>query len=185
MDNRPLWSTGFIGVLLTQFLGSFNDNMLRWLSVCVGEQFGKLSGTMNEEALASWKTLMLVLGGVSFTLPYLFLMPLAGSLADRFSKRSVMVTMKVAEIAIMFFAVTMIAKGQIWFMFLSVGLMGAQSALFGPSRFGLVCLDATLSLFVSLACEGTGVEGIRRAPLTPSAGRSFYDTVFTESAGHF
>ena len=135
-DPRPLWSAGFIGVLLTQFLGSFNDNLLRWLSVCVGEQFGRLSGTMSAEQEASWKTLMLVLGGVSFTLPYLFLMPLAGSLADRFSKRSVMVTMKVIEIIIMFFAVTVIVNGQIWFMFAAVGLMGAQSALFGPSRFG-------------------------------------------------
>jgi acyl-[acyl-carrier-protein]-phospholipid O-acyltransferase / long-chain-fatty-acid--[acyl-carrier-protein] ligase len=133
--DRPLWNAGYIGVLLTQFLGSFNDNLLRWLSVCVAEQIGLLGGLKGEEA-ASWKTLMLVLGGVSFTLPYLFLMPLSGSLADRFSKRSVMVVMKVAEILIMCFAVTMIVQGHVWMMFLSVGLMGAQSALFGPSRFG-------------------------------------------------
>ncbi len=134
-DHRPLWSAGFIGVLLTQFLGSFNDNLLRWLSVCVAEQIGLLGG-LTGEAADSWKTLMLVLGGVSFTLPYLFLMPLSGSMADRFSKRSVMVTMKVAEIVIMGFAVLMIVQGHVWMMFVSVGLMGAQSALFGPSRFG-------------------------------------------------
>ena len=133
--DRPLWSVGYIGVLLTQFLGSFNDNLLRWLSVCVAEQIGLLGG-LEGEAADSWKTLMLVLGGVSFTLPYLFLMPLSGSLADRYSKRSVMVVMKVAEILIMFFAVTVIVQGHVWLMFLSVGLMGAQSALFGPSRFG-------------------------------------------------
>ncbi len=73
---------------------------------------------------------------MAFTLPYLFLMPLAGSLADRYSKRSVMIVMKILEIVIMLFAVTMIVQGQITLMFLSVGLMGAQSALFGPSRFG-------------------------------------------------
>ena len=135
LDDRPLWSAGYIGVLLTQFLGSFNDNLLRWLSVCVAEQIGLLRG-LTGEAADSWKTLMLVLGGVSFTLPYLFLMPLSGSLADRFSKRSVMVVMKVAEIVIMCYAVAMIIQGHVWPMFLSVGLMGAQSALFGPSRFG-------------------------------------------------
>ncbi len=135
-DRRGLWSVGFVGVLLTQFLGSFNDNLLRWLSVCVGEQIGHLSGTMNKEQEASWKTLMLVLGGVAFTLPYLFLMPLAGSLADRFSKRSVMIVMKVVEIIVMTFAVVVMMQGYVWLMFLAVGLMGAQSALFGPSRFG-------------------------------------------------
>lgn len=134
--RNTLWSMGFAGVFLTQFLGSFNDNLLRWLSVCVGEQFGKLSGTLSQSQEASWKTLMLVLGGVSFTIPYLFLMPLAGSLADRFSKRSVMVTMKVLEIVIMVFATMVMMQGHVALMFLSVGMMGAQSALFGPSRFG-------------------------------------------------
>ena len=82
---RPLWTAGFFGVLATQFLGTFNDNLLRWLSVCVGERIGNLSEPMNAAQQESWKTLMLVLGGVAFTIPYLFLMPLAGSLADRFS----------------------------------------------------------------------------------------------------
>jgi acyl-[acyl-carrier-protein]-phospholipid O-acyltransferase/long-chain-fatty-acid--[acyl-carrier-protein] ligase len=136
-DHKGLWTPGFIGVLLTQFLGSFNDNLLRWLSVNVGVQIGKLSSPgMSATELLAWKTKMLTLGGVAFTLPYLFLMPLAGSLADRYSKRSVMIVMKVLEIVIMLFAVTMIVQGQITMMFISVGLMGAQSALFGPSRFG-------------------------------------------------
>ena len=136
VTRRPLWTAGFFGVLATQFLGTFNDNLLRWLSVCVGERIGNLSEPMNAAQEESWKTLMLVLGGVAFTIPYLFLMPLAGSLADRFSKRSVMITMKVAEVIIMTFAVWVMAHGNVTLMFVSVGLMGAQSALFGPSRFG-------------------------------------------------
>ena len=136
-DHRGLWTPGFIGVFLTQFLGSFNDNLLRWLSVNVGVQIGKLSTpAMTAAELVAWKTKMLTLGGVAFTLPYLFLMPLAGSLADRYSKRSVMIVMKILEIVIMLFAVTVISQGQVWLMFVAVGLMGAQSALFGPSRFG-------------------------------------------------
>ena len=51
--DRPLWSVGYIGVLLTQFLGSFNDNLLRWLSVCVAEQIGLLRG-LEGEAADSW-----------------------------------------------------------------------------------------------------------------------------------
>ena len=42
-DHKGLWTPGFLGVLLTQFLGSFNDNLLRWLSVNVGVQIGKRS----------------------------------------------------------------------------------------------------------------------------------------------
>lgn len=135
-DERGLWSTGFIGVLLTQFLGSFNDNLLRWLSVNLGAQIGTLASQMTAAEQKEWKTLILTLGGVAFTLPYLFLMPLAGSLADRYSKRNVMVVMKILEIVIMLFAITVMVQGHIWLMMTAVGLMGAQSALFGPSRFG-------------------------------------------------
>lgn len=135
-DHRGLWTPGFVGVLLTQFLGSFNDNLLRWFSVNVGIKIVELSSQLDATQLAARKTLFITLGGVAFTLPYLFLMPLAGSLADRYSKRTVMNTMKVFEIIIMLLAVTVISQGYVWLMFLAVGLMGAQSALFGPSRFG-------------------------------------------------
>ncbi len=171
-----MWSKGFIGVLATQFLGTFNDNLLRWLSVCVGEQIYRLSFTMNKAEQESSKTLMLVLGGVAFTLPYLFLMPLAGSLADRFSKRSVMVTMKVVEVIIMTFAVLVIAQGHVTLMFIAVGLMGAQSALFGPSRFGSMP-EILPSEHLSEGNGYTGLATVVACALGAAAGFRMYGVI--------
>ena len=64
-------STGYTGLLLTQFLGAFNDNMFRWLVVPIGQQI------LPSENAA---TLSLALGGICFTIPYLILVATAGSL---------------------------------------------------------------------------------------------------------
>jgi acyl-[acyl-carrier-protein]-phospholipid O-acyltransferase/long-chain-fatty-acid--[acyl-carrier-protein] ligase len=120
-------STGYIGLLLTQFLGAFNDNMFRWLVVPIGQKILPVDNAA---------TLSLVLGGVCFTIPYLLLVATSGSLADRYSKRSVIVGCKVAEIAIMLLGTVAIATLNPWFLFAVVTLMGAQSALFGPAKFG-------------------------------------------------
>ena len=120
-------SVGFVALLLTQFLGAFNDNMFRWLVVPIGQRI--LPGENAD-------TLSLVAGGVCFTLPYLFLAATSGSLADRFSKRTIIIGCKLAEIGIMLLGTVAVLSGNAWFLFLVVVLMGAQSALFGPAKFG-------------------------------------------------
>lgn len=120
-----LASASFVGLLVTQFLGSMNDNMFRWLAVPIAkETFG---------AAAS-----LSLGAICFTLPYLLLASHAGYLADRYSKRTVIVWCKVAEIVLMIFGVMAIYFGNVYLMFLCVSLMGAQSALFSPAKYGII-----------------------------------------------
>ncbi|MBX3437701.1 MAG: hypothetical protein KF861_09435, partial [Planctomycetaceae bacterium] len=57
-----LRSRSFVGLVLTQLLGAFNDNMLRWLVVPIAQQIPEMTpGTA------------LALGGACFTLPYLLL----------------------------------------------------------------------------------------------------------------
>ncbi|HVJ86700.1 MAG TPA: acyl-[ACP]--phospholipid O-acyltransferase [Caulifigura sp.] len=143
-------SSSFIGLALTQFLGAFNDNMFRWLAVPIGQR------TMDP-------TQALVLGGVLFTLPYLLLAPLSGSLADRLRKRTVIVWCKVAEIVLVGLGVVAIATSQLWLLFALVFLLGAQSALFGPAKFGsLPEILAPESL-----SKGNGILGL--ATVTASA----------------
>jgi len=122
-EERGLRSAGFLGLVVTQFLGALNDNMFRWLVVPIAQI------TMGDaEALA--------LGLACFTIPYLLLAPLAGHLADSQRKRSVIVWCKVAEIVLMLAGLIVLATGQTPAMFLVVALMGAQSALFAPAKFG-------------------------------------------------
>ena len=116
-------SRSFLGLLSTQLLGTLNDNMFRWFAIKSAQE--KLG---NAEAL--------ILGIAVFTLPYLLLAVYAGFLADRFSKRSVIVWCKVAEIVIMMLGITAVISGNFYFLFGVVFLMGAQSALFTPSKYG-------------------------------------------------
>lgn len=129
LEQRPggptLWSSSFLGLVLTQFLGAFNDNMIRWLAVPIAQ---KEIG--DERAIA--------VGAVCLTFPFLLLTPMAGWLADRFPKRKVIVACKFAEIVLMVLATFAILHGNAVWLFALVSLMGAQSALFGPSKFGSI-----------------------------------------------
>ncbi len=179
-----LTSRSYIALAVTQFLGAFNDNMFRWLAVPIGQMSPQLGVTG-----------ALVLGGVCFTLPYLLLAPLAGSLADRFSKRTVIIACKVAEIVLMLLGVAAIVSGNLWFLFGIVTLMGSQSALFAPAKcgslpemltprwlsagngvMGMVTVVASALgtvagfwLFVQIEPGLSGVEGESLAALVPAA----------------
>ena len=109
-------------------MGAMNDNMFRWLVVPIGKDI------VGPEKAA----VALSVGLACFVLPYIFLATYAGYLADRFSKRNVIVGCKVAEVLIMGLGVAAILIGDIYIMFVLVALMRTQSALFGPSKFGSI-----------------------------------------------
>ncbi|HEX6960487.1 MAG TPA: MFS transporter [Lacipirellula sp.] len=125
--QRSLLSTSFLGLLATQLLGATNDNILRWLVIGIGKDYADVNVSF-----------LLAMGTAVFVLPYILLAAPAGYLADRFSKRQVIVYCKVGEAAIMALAIVGILYGHVWFMMLVLGLAGAQAALFGPSKLGSI-----------------------------------------------
>ena len=103
-DGRGgVFSLSFLALVATQFFVSLNDNMFRWLVVPIGKELiGKRWAEM-PEIVQQWmnpESLALSLGLACFTLPFLVFAAPAGFLADRFSKRNVMVVCKVAEIVV-------------------------------------------------------------------------------------
>ncbi len=141
--SDKLLSRSFVGLLLTQFFGAFNDNMFRWLAVPIAQP------VVGTTAAISW-------GCLCLTLPYLFFTPMAGWLADRFSKRNVIVGCKIAEVILMLLAVIAILYGNAYFLFGVVALLGAQSALFGPAKFGSI----PENLPTALLSKGNGLMGL-------------------------
>ncbi len=123
-----LLSGSFLALLFTQLLTSTNDNIFRWLVIGVGK----------DHVDASNVGMVLMAGTVCFVTPYLLLAAHAGYLADRFSKRTVIVGCKAAEVAIMALGVLSIWCENLWVIFAVVSLMGAQSALFSPSKLGII-----------------------------------------------
>jgi acyl-[acyl-carrier-protein]-phospholipid O-acyltransferase/long-chain-fatty-acid--[acyl-carrier-protein] ligase len=111
--------------LWTQFLGAFNDNLLKIIvSFVAMEAIGPIDGPA-------------VVAG-TLVLPFLLFSGYAGSLADRFSKRTVLVTVKVFEIAVMCFSTAGIAANRIDLLLVGIFLMGTHSTFFSPAKYGIV-----------------------------------------------
>jgi acyl-[acyl-carrier-protein]-phospholipid O-acyltransferase/long-chain-fatty-acid--[acyl-carrier-protein] ligase len=135
-DGRGgLWSVSFVGLVVTQFLVALNDNMFRWLVIPVGKD---LLGPGSAETSQASSAVALTAGLACFVLPFVVLAAPAGYLADRFSKRSVMIGCKVAEVVIMILGMVTILNGAIYWMFIVLFLMGGQSAIFSPSKYGSI-----------------------------------------------
>ena len=127
----------FAGIATTQFLGALNDNlfkqMLLLLALAVLKKRGE--GSIDPQ----W------LGMLVFSLPFLLFSGYAGYLSDRFSKRTIIVLAKVGEIVVMSagliaFATYGMTYGQFGLagVFVVLWFMGTQSALFGPSKYGIL-----------------------------------------------
>jgi len=127
-SRKKLMSASFIGLLITQLLGAVNDNVFRWLVIGIGKQHFD----------PQHHSMVLMAGTVLFVVPYLALSAAAGYLADRYSKRSVIVGCKIAELVIMALGIGAIVAGQFWPLLVVVAMMGGQSALFGPSKLGSI-----------------------------------------------
>lgn len=85
-----------------------------------------------------YASLIVPFGLVAFVLPYLILAVTAGWLADRFKKRNVIIGCKIAEIVVMSIGMLAVLSGSLVFLLITVFLMGAQSALFAPSKVGTI-----------------------------------------------
>jgi acyl-[acyl-carrier-protein]-phospholipid O-acyltransferase/long-chain-fatty-acid--[acyl-carrier-protein] ligase len=73
-----------------------------------------------------------------FSLPFILFSMAGGFLADRFSKRTICISVKVFEIGVMLLAVAGFALHQLPLLLGGVFLMGVHSSFFGPSKYGLL-----------------------------------------------
>ena len=115
---------GFQAFLWTQFLGAFNDSVYQTI---VALHAGDVKG-------GAWVPLVPAV----FTVPALLFSGYSGHLADRVSKRSVLIGVKVFEIAVMLFGLATLATGWTGGMLLVVFLMGLHATVFSPAKYGIV-----------------------------------------------
>ncbi|MCE9631183.1 MAG: MFS transporter [Planctomycetia bacterium] len=131
---------GFVPLLALRVLTVLNDNLLRWLVIGLGKRAAGAAGT----------ALVLTIGTAGFVLPFVALAWLAGWLADRFPKRSVIVWGKFAEILIAAAAAIVVGWGAgsgatwlalpvgLWLLLGTVTVIGVQAALMAPSILGAI-----------------------------------------------
>ncbi|MEJ2200525.1 MAG: acyl-[ACP]--phospholipid O-acyltransferase [Desulfuromonadaceae bacterium] len=112
----------------TQFFGALNDNLLKLLIIFF---LIALKGPAQATGVAAT-------AGALFVIPFLLFSPLAGALADKLSKRTIILAMKGAEFGIALLAVMAFTVGSEAGLYAVLFLMATQSALFGPSKYGIV-----------------------------------------------
>jgi acyl-[acyl-carrier-protein]-phospholipid O-acyltransferase/long-chain-fatty-acid--[acyl-carrier-protein] ligase len=122
------WRRGFWWLMATQFQNAFSDNALKNLIVLL---------VLADLARAAQETYV-ALTGALFAAPFLVFSMFGGWLADRFSKARVMRGVKLAEIAIMLFASLALGLRNLPMELASIFLMGTHSAIFGPSKYGIL-----------------------------------------------
>ena len=120
---------GFWSLIVTQFEGAFNDNALKTLVTFMGLEMA-LSASLHD-SLVSLTTAL-------FSAPFLLFSMWGGFLADRFSKRTITMAVKVLEIFIMSFAALGLLLKNLEIGLAAIFLMGVHSAVFGPSKYGLL-----------------------------------------------
>lgn len=124
-------SRGFKALMLTQFLGALNDNLIKLvLSLLVVNQM------MTQEQGRDVSHLVIL--NAIFVLPYILLSPFAGSLADRFPKSAIVVRTKMFEIGIMVFGCVFLYQHNLSGLFFVLFLLGVQAALFSPAKYGIL-----------------------------------------------
>jgi acyl-[acyl-carrier-protein]-phospholipid O-acyltransferase / long-chain-fatty-acid--[acyl-carrier-protein] ligase len=127
------------GLLIAQFFGAFNDNAWKLMValLAIRQATSGMAPAPELEAAAQTQT---ALAFIVFTLPLVLLSLVGGTLADRLSKRTVIISMKIVEVLLMCAgtaALWLNPTGGILPLIVLCG-MGAQSALFGPSKYGIL-----------------------------------------------
>jgi len=127
------------GLLIAQFFGAFNDNAWKLMVALLAIRQATAGMTPGPELEASAQT-QTALTFIVFTLPLMLLSLIGGTLADRLSKRTVIISIKVAEVLLMSAGTVALWVNPAGGMLPLIVLcgMGAHSALFAPSKYGIL-----------------------------------------------
>jgi acyl-[acyl-carrier-protein]-phospholipid O-acyltransferase/long-chain-fatty-acid--[acyl-carrier-protein] ligase len=125
--SDTLRQPGFFAFFCTQFLGAFNDNFLKIVVSFIALDLAT-NGADNYVELIAFL----------FILPSALFSGYAGHLADVYSKRTILVAVKMFEIIIMVLALAAFFTGHIQAMLAGVFLMGLHATFFSPAKYGIL-----------------------------------------------
>lgn len=121
----------FAPLFITQFLGAFNDNLMKsFFAVMV--------------AYGLWDTapfrpeMIVSIAAAVFILPFLLFCTLAGDITDRFDKAAVLRTIKTAEIFIVLAGIGAIYTQSTPLGLLVLFALGIHSAFFNPGKYAIL-----------------------------------------------
>ena len=120
----------WLKLFLLNFVGVLNDNFMKHCIIFVSVGW----------VMPEWMTQSQLIAAVSaaLVLPYLLLSPYSGEIAERFEKQKIVRLMKILELPIVALAGIGFWIESVWMVLLAVLLMGMQSCLYSPAKYGLI-----------------------------------------------
>jgi acyl-[acyl-carrier-protein]-phospholipid O-acyltransferase / long-chain-fatty-acid--[acyl-carrier-protein] ligase len=123
------WRLGFWSLIVTQFQNAFNDNAIKFLVIYL---IVEMNFPKNMRDKFVWIVSAL------FAVPFVLFSLTGGYFADRYSKRNVVIGTKIMEIFVMLVTILGLWLNNLELQCAAVFLISTQSALFGPSKYGLL-----------------------------------------------
>ncbi len=127
--DKTCRSASFKALLTAQFMGAVTDSLLKVVVSLYAIQILLSSETA---------TRAVSIIGVLYVLPYVLCSPFAGYLADRFYKRHVIIAMGAVKVVFAALAAWALWSGDLWFLCGTLFLFMVDSALFSPSKLGIL-----------------------------------------------
>lgn len=124
----PVKKKSWLPLFFTQALGVLNDNLLKGAICFIAVLW----------VPAEMRPTVLALASGLLVIPFLLVSPWAGRLSVRYDKSRVVNFAKLAEIPIMMIAIGGFFMESLWLSGFALLLMGFQSAIYAPSKYGLI-----------------------------------------------
>ena len=121
----------FLPLFLTQFFGTFNDNLFKNALVIL------ITFKLADEYGLNAQLLITSIAGL-FILPFFLFSSTAGQLADKYEKSFLIRIIKFVEIVLMVLTAISFTFLNLWGLIILLFFMGAQSAFFGPLKFSIL-----------------------------------------------
>ena len=119
----------FLPLFITQFITSFNDSLFK----CSLSMFITYSILAQGEG-----EFLITIGAGLFILPFVLFSHIAGQVADKYEKSSVIKYLKIAELVIGILSSLALFTGNIYLLLGALFLFGTQSAFFGPLKYSIL-----------------------------------------------
>lgn len=124
--NRRFWP-----IFWAQFLGAFNDNLIKMSTVLLITYAGRMVLGVEPDRISTVVTALLII-------PSLLFSAMAGQLADRYSKTRMVRPIKLFEVVLMGVAAVGLIYHQFELLLVVVLCLGTQSTFFGPIKYSIL-----------------------------------------------
>ncbi len=119
----------FLPLFVTQFVTSFNDSLFK----CSLSMFITYSLIAQDKG-----DFLITLGAGLFILPFVLFSHIAGQLADKYEKSSIIRYLKIAEVIIAILSSLALFTDNIYLLLAALFLFGTQAAFFGPIKYSIL-----------------------------------------------